>query len=130
VVGLAHSFPNEQDWLFPGRRAGQPIGDKGLNRQLSKMGIPARSAGNTAPLELARDAPTAILADILGVAPETAVKWRQLAGGSWTIYGFGEGSPGSARLPRWWPALKAGGTGHGSAAGTDCLGGDVGRRAR
>jgi len=48
------------------------------------MGVPARSEGNTATLELARDVPTAIMADLLGVSPETAVNWRQLAGGSWT----------------------------------------------
>jgi len=57
LVGLAQSFPLGQDWLFPGRRAGQPIGDKGLSRRLTKLGIPVRGARNSALLELAREVP-------------------------------------------------------------------------
>ncbi|MEP6463815.1 MAG: hypothetical protein ABJC62_10460 [Frankiaceae bacterium] len=93
VAGLAHSFPRADDWLFPGRRAGQPIGDKGLHRRLTNMGIPPRRARNTALLELAREVPPAILADLLGLTPETADKWRQLAGGNWSIYAPIAGRP-------------------------------------
>jgi len=58
-----------QDWLFPGRRAGQPIGDKGLSRRLTKLGIPVRGARNSALLELAREVPPSILA---------GARWREL----------------------------------------------------
>jgi len=86
LVGLAQSFPLGQDWLFPGRRAGQPIGDKGLSRRLTKLGIPVRGARNSALLELAREVPPSILADLLGLTPEAVDRWRELAGGSWTAY--------------------------------------------
>lgn len=52
VAGLAQSFPRTDDWLFPGRRAGLPIGDKGLHRRLTKLGVPPRRARNTALVEL------------------------------------------------------------------------------
>lgn len=86
VHGIAQSFPQQQDWLFPGRRAGQPIGEKALNRRLRKRGIAVRGARNTALLALARSVPPAVLADLLGILPETAERWRDLAGGSWTQY--------------------------------------------
>lgn len=91
ILGLAQSFPSGQQWLFPGRRAGQPIGDKGLWRRLTKLGIPIRGARNSALLELARDVPPSILADLLGLTPEAVDRWRELAGGSWTSYAAGRG---------------------------------------
>lgn len=94
VAGLAQSFPRTDDWLFPGRRAGLPISDKGLHRRLTKLGVPPRRARNTALLELAREVPPAILADLLGLAPETADSCRQLAGGSWTSYAATARQPG------------------------------------
>lgn len=86
TLGLAQSFPAGQQWLFPGRRAGQPIGDKGLSRRLTALGIPVRGARNSALLELAREVPPSILADLLGLTPEAVDRWRELAGGSWTSY--------------------------------------------
>jgi len=86
VVGLAQSFPRPDDWLFPGRRAGLPLGDKGLHRRLAKIGVPPRRTRNTALLELAREVPPGIIADLLGLTPKTADKWRDLAGGNWTTY--------------------------------------------
>lgn len=92
-LGLAQSFRNGQEWLFPGRRAGQPIGDKGLSRRLPKLGIPVRGARNSALLELAREVPPSILADLLGLTPQVVDRWRHLAGGSWTAYVANRGRP-------------------------------------
>jgi len=86
VQGLAKSFPNQQDWLFPGRVAGQPIGMKALQERMKKLGIEARGARNTAVLNLARDVPASVLADLLGITAATAERWRELAGGNWTTY--------------------------------------------
>lgn len=86
VQGLAKSFPNQQDWLFPGRVAGQPIGVKALQGRMKKLGIQARGARNTAVLNLARDVPASVLADLLGITAATAERWRELAGGNWTTY--------------------------------------------
>ena len=93
TLGLAQSFPAGQEWLFPGRRAGQPIGDKGLSRRLTTLGIPVRGARNSALLELAREVPPSILADLLGLTPEAVDRWRELAGGSWTGYVAGHQQP-------------------------------------
>jgi len=79
--------------LFPGRRAGLPLGDKGLHRRLAKIGVPPRRARNTALLELAREVPPGIIADLLGLTPKTADKWRDLAGGNWTTYAPVGGRP-------------------------------------
>jgi hypothetical protein len=43
--------------------------------------------------ELAREVPPTILADLLGLTPETADKWRQHAGGNWTTYAPIAGRP-------------------------------------
>ncbi len=86
TLGLARSFTTGQQWLFPGRRADQPIGDKGLSRRLTTLGIPVRGARNSALLELAREVPPSILADLLGLTPEAVDRWRELAGGNWTTY--------------------------------------------
>ena len=93
TLGLAQSFPRGQQWLFPGRRAGQPIGDKGLWRRLTTLGIPIRGARNSALLELARDVPPSILADLLGLTPEAVDRSREPAGGSWTVYVARRGRP-------------------------------------
>src|SRR5664280_520247 len=79
--------------LFPGRRAGLPLGDKGLHRRLAKIGVPPRRARNTALLELAREVPPGNIADLLGLPPQTADKWRDLAGGNWTTYAPVGGRP-------------------------------------
>jgi hypothetical protein len=86
VQGLARSFPNQQECLFPGRVAGQPIGVKALQKRMKKLGIEAQGARNTAVLNLARDVPVSVLADLLGITAATAERWRELAGGNWTTY--------------------------------------------
>lgn len=85
VRGLTLAF-RTNDWLFPGRNPGTPITTKGMHRRLRTVGVPARQARSTALLNLAREVPPAILADLLGINPTTAERWRQLAGGDWSTY--------------------------------------------
>ena len=85
--GIARAFPNVgEQWLFPGRGPGKPLGPAALRTELVRLGIHCRAARNTALLTLARDVPTVVLSDLLGVGISTAERWRQYAGGSWTAY--------------------------------------------
>jgi len=87
TAGIARAFPNVgEQWLFPGRGPGKPLGQAALGKELIRLGIHCRAARNTALLTLARDVPTVILSDLLGVGSSTAERWRQYSGGSWTTY--------------------------------------------
>jgi len=93
--GIARAFPNVGErWLFPGRGPGKPLGQVALRKELMRLGIHCRAARNTALLTLARDVPTVVLSDLLGVGISTAERWRQFAGGSWTTY-----APAGGYLP-------------------------------
>jgi hypothetical protein len=75
--------PNAPRWLFPGRVPGQPIDGHSLTNLLNRHGISARPARNGA---LAADLPAAILADLLGLHVNTAVRWVTYARRGWADY--------------------------------------------
>jgi hypothetical protein len=62
-----HDTPGSP-WLFPGQKAGAPIAPEGLRRRLNKQfpNMPIRPGRNSAVLNLLRDVPPPILADLLG----------------------------------------------------------------
>jgi hypothetical protein len=72
--------------LFPGRVPGQPISSPALSHRLNRHGIPARAARNTALMALAADLPAAVLADLLGMHINTAVRWTTYARRDWAEY--------------------------------------------
>jgi hypothetical protein len=72
--------------LFPGRVPGQPIANHGLTTRLNRHGISVRSARNGALAALAADLPAAILADLLGMHINTAIRWVIYAGSDWADY--------------------------------------------
>lgn len=74
------------EWLFPGGRPGQPMTPAGLSYRLHAYNIDARHARTTAMLDLAAVLAPAVLADMIGLFPNTAVRWVQAAGGDWTTY--------------------------------------------
>ncbi|MEV6871640.1 hypothetical protein [Amycolatopsis sp. NPDC051128] len=78
--------PNTPRWLFPGRVPGQPIDGHSLTNLLNRHGINARPARNGALAALAVDLPAAILADLLGLHVNTAVRWVTYARRDWTDY--------------------------------------------
>lgn len=84
--GAARELADKQ-WLFPGKRAGSPRHAGSLMRALQPLGIPARVSRNTALLHLANSAPPAIVANVLGIDTNTAQRWAETAGSSWTRYG-------------------------------------------
>lgn len=73
-------------WLFPGQGPGRPLSAAGLEEHLHRYGIDARAARNSLMLDLASELPPVVLADLLGVHPNTAVRWVQAAQGDWTAY--------------------------------------------
>jgi hypothetical protein len=72
--------------LFPGRVPGQPIASHALTTRLNRHGISVRPARNGALAALAADLPAAILADLLGMHVNTAVRWVTYARRDWADY--------------------------------------------
>jgi len=82
---IAHG-PRAPRWLFPGRIPGQPIDNHSLTNRLNRHGISARPARNGALAALAADLPAAIMADLLGMHVNTAVRWVTYARRDWADY--------------------------------------------
>jgi hypothetical protein len=78
--------PPDQPWLFPGLHPGRPLTPAGLGRRLRLLGIGATTGRRSALIHLAARLPAAVLADLLNIAPTTAVRWVRTAGGDWTTY--------------------------------------------
>jgi hypothetical protein len=73
-------------WLFPGQVPGQHLAPNYLVKQLNDHGIHARMSRNAALIGLATDLPAAVLADLLGLHANTAVRWVRRAKRDWTSY--------------------------------------------
>jgi hypothetical protein len=73
-------------WLFPGQLAGEHRCYRRLIVILGRLGIPARASRLAAWHQLVRQAPPAVLADALGVSPDTATRHALLAGADWAAY--------------------------------------------
>jgi hypothetical protein len=53
---------------------------------MTALGVPPRAARHAAMLQLAREVPAAVLADILGIDVGAATAWTARAGGTWHRY--------------------------------------------
>jgi hypothetical protein len=78
--------PAATTWLFPGMMPGQPLTASRLGERLRTLGIRAQPGRRAALVHLAAQLPAAILADLLNLAPTTAVNWVRDAGGDWSRY--------------------------------------------
>ena len=78
--------PTASPWLFPGGLPGKPITASRLGQRLRTLGISAQAGRRAALTDLAAQLPAAVLADLLGLAPTTAVKWMRQAAGDWSGY--------------------------------------------
>jgi len=74
------------EWLFPGRQAGRHQHPDYLRVRLGALGIDCRAQRRAALLQLATEVPASVLADMLKLAPSTASKWVEWAGGNWSNY--------------------------------------------
>lgn len=73
-------------WLFPGQVPGRHMSVNGLVRQLNDHGIQARISRSAALINLAADLPAAVLAGLLGMHINTAVRWAHRAKRDWASY--------------------------------------------
>ena len=78
------SYPDR--WLFPGGLPGKHLVTENIRNELVNHGIQPLAARNAAMLGLAATMPTPILAEILGLAPNTAARWGALAARDWSKY--------------------------------------------
>ncbi len=85
-IGPSGSVADADRWLFPGRQAGQPIHPDHLRIRLKRLGIPIRPSRKAALLQLARQVPAPVLADMLGISITNATAWAARSGGTWHRY--------------------------------------------
>jgi hypothetical protein len=70
-------------WLFPGRRAGQPLTVDAIAPLIRDLGVPGRLA---ALRQLVLQAPAPVVAQALGIHHHTTQRHHAAAGGAWNRY--------------------------------------------
>jgi hypothetical protein len=85
-AGQARAAPAPGPWLLPGREHGQHLTAEQLRERLKPLGLATRSARRGALLALAAELPAAVLAERLGIHPDRAAQWTQLAGTTYADY--------------------------------------------
>ncbi len=80
-------------WLFPGRRAGQPLSPATLGPLICELGIPTQATRVAALRQLVLQAPAPVVAQALGFHPVTAHRHAAGAGGTWKSYAPGDHTP-------------------------------------
>ena len=83
---LGVGSPTTTTWLFPGMLPGRPLTPSRLGERLRKLGLRAQPARRATLTDLAAQLPAAVMADLLNLAPTTAVHWVRDAGGDWSRY--------------------------------------------
>jgi hypothetical protein len=81
------SYASDSDhWLFPGGIPGRHLGTETVRCQLVARGIQRSHARKAAIFQLAGEIPTPVLAELLGLNNNTAVRWATLAARDWSQY--------------------------------------------
>ncbi|MEU6144680.1 hypothetical protein ABZ848_30540 [Streptomyces sp. NPDC047081] len=75
-----------EELLFPGSRPQAAMEHGRLTQQLNAVGIQIRPARNGALCSLAADLPAPVMADLLGLHINTAVRWSRLVKRDWASY--------------------------------------------
>jgi hypothetical protein len=70
----------DEIWLYPAPRLGQPLAPRSLLQRLRALGIQATLSRNTALMEMAGEMPAAVITKLLGISLHRATKWTQDAG--------------------------------------------------
>ncbi|WP_337825184.1 hypothetical protein [Amycolatopsis sp. A1MSW2902] len=84
--------PNSR-WLFPGRRAGQPMHSESLAALVNDLGVPTTTGRTSAILQHVLDMPAPVVAHALGYHHITATRIATQAGVTWSRYAPGDHSP-------------------------------------
>lgn len=82
---LTNAGHPDSDWLFPGRRAGQPIEGEQLAERLNRHGI-TRAARTAALNALLTDVPAPVLAKLLNRRPWRVAQRAKTLGTHWARY--------------------------------------------
>lgn len=85
-------------WLFPGRRAGQPISPDTLSAVLNHLGIPTIASRASAIRHHVAEMPAPVVASALGYHQVTTAKLTAQTGRTWSRYAAGDHS----RSPSGW----------------------------
>jgi hypothetical protein len=87
-------------WLFPGRRAGQPLHASHLSQLIRDLGIPAL-AGRTAALrQLVLQVPAPVVAQALGYHHSTTTRVASEAGTPWSRYAASRAQTDTTQRPQ------------------------------
>jgi hypothetical protein len=73
-------------WLFPGLRPGEHLRPAALGARLRRLGAGHRTARNGALIALAAELPAPVLASLLGLHQNTAIRWTHYAEADWAAY--------------------------------------------
>lgn len=84
--GNASFAARDNGWLFPGGIPGRPLQTENVRAQLVELGIKPRDSRTTALFQLAATIPAPVLAELIGIAPNTAIRWAALTSRSWSGY--------------------------------------------
>ncbi|WP_405148405.1 hypothetical protein OG589_10970 [Sphaerisporangium sp. NBC_01403] len=87
-------------WLFPGRRARQPLRPEALGRQITRMGVPTIAGRSAAIRQHVQDSPSPIVADALGYHPVTTAKLAAETGTTYSRYAPGDHGQSPRPLPK------------------------------
>jgi hypothetical protein len=80
----------ESRWLFPGRRAGQPLQSRTLSPLIHELGVPTTAGRAAAIRQHVLDMPAPIVATALGYHQVTAARLAADAGTTWSNYAPGD----------------------------------------
>jgi hypothetical protein len=97
---LTTATNRDSRWLFPGRRAGQPLHPTSIRSRLQRLDIPNLTGRSRALREMLLQAPPSVVAGMLGYAAGRAETIAAEAGATWQHYAAGDHSrsqPGRAR---------------------------------
>ena len=85
-------------WLFPGRRAGQPLNVDTLRTCIRELGIPGSATRVAALRQLVLQAPAPVVATALGFCYHTTHRHHSEAGGTWKTYAPGDHSQSTSQV--------------------------------
>ncbi len=76
----------EQEWIYPGARAGHHMAPDTLNARLHAVGIPPRLARTSALIALAQELPPVVLSRLTGLDISAAIAWSNAIGANTSAY--------------------------------------------
>jgi hypothetical protein len=90
----------DSPWLFPGRRAGQPMGPDYLTALIRGIGIPTAAGRASAIRRQVLEMPSPVVADALGYHPVTTARLAAQAAATFSRYAPGDRArPSPGRRP-------------------------------